>query len=295
MAIIERLKRVSFRQLMWISVISTLLLLLVFFNFSRLELLFGVSEGSSKTAWFASMVSVFLVSFVSLVGITTLGMNIDRLKKIVIFLVSLAAGTLLGDVMIHLLPEVVEESGFGLSISLYILLGIIVFFILEKFIHWHHCHMPQDKKHVHSFAWVNLFGDGLHNFIDGLIIGGSYLVSLPVGIATTLAVLIHEIPQEIGDFGVLIHGGFTRGKALAFNFLTALTAVLGTILALVLGAVSEGFTTFIIPFTIGGFIYIAVADLIPELHKETDPRRSLLQVLGIIIGIGAMILLTLLE
>lgn len=293
--IIDKLKRVTFRQLLWVSVVSTALLLLIFLNLGRLKQVLGVADGSSRVVWIASMVSVFLVSFVSLVGITTLGLNLDRLKKVILFLVSLSAGTLLGDVMIHLIPELVEESGFGLAISLYVLFGIIVFFMLEKFIHWQHCHMPHEKSHVHSFAWVNLFGDGLHNFIDGLIIGGSYLVSLPVGIATTIAVVIHEIPQEIGDFGVLIHGGFTRGKALAFNFLTALTAVIGTILALVMGSLVEGFSSFIIAFTIGGFIYIAVADLIPELHKETDPRRSLLQILGILIGIGAMVLLTLIE
>ncbi len=295
MTLIDSLKKVTFKQLLWASLASVLVLLFLFLNLNSIEAFLGVSDGSSSIAWIASMISVFLVSFVSLVGIITLGLNLDFLKKIIIFLVSLAAGTLLGDVMIHLLPEIVEESGFGLTISLYILLGIIVFFILEKFIHWQHCHLPQDKKHVHSFAWVNLFGDSLHNFIDGLIIGGSYLVSLPVGIATTIAVIVHEIPQEIGDFGVLIHGGFTKGKALVFNFLTALTAVLGTILALVLGSIIEGFSTFIIPFTVGGFIYIAVADLIPELHKETDPRKSLLQTLGILIGIGIMILLTLLE
>ena len=161
--------------------------------------------------------------------------------------------------------------------------------------HWQHCHTAPQKGHTHSFAKMNLIGDGVHNLLDGLIIGGSYLASIPLGITTTLAVLIHEVPQEISDFGVLVHGGFTRKKALIFNFLTALTAFVGVILALVLGPSIEGFVSFILPFTAGGFIYIASADLIPELHKESDFKKSLLQLIGIIFGIGIMYLLLFLK
>jgi zinc and cadmium transporter len=138
---------------------------------------------------------------------------------------------------------------------------------------------------------MNLIGDALHNLIDGLVIGGTYLVSIPLGIATTLAVLFHEIPQELGDFGVLLHGGFTKRKALIMNFLTALTAILGVIIALILGQISEGFMLFVLPFTAGGFIYIATADLIPELKKETGGRKSILQLIGIVLGIGVMLCL----
>ncbi len=242
--------------------------------------------------WFYSLVSVVIVSLISLVGIFTLGIKVKRLEKILIYFISFSAGALFGDAFIHLLPEVVfSEGGFGLSISLYILLGIVIFFILEKIIHWHHCHIPIQEGHVHSFAYMNLVGDGLHNLIDGLIIGASYLVSIPAGIATTLAVLFHEIPQEIGDFGVLIHGGFSKTKALLVNFVSALFAVLGVVIALLFAGFINGLEMILIPIVVGGFIYIAGSDLIPELHKETQISKSLLQLLAFIAGIFVMILL----
>ena len=217
--------------------------------------------------WIYSLVSVFIVSSISFLGLLTLAINAEKLKKILLYLVSFSAGALFGDVFIHLLPEIVKEVGFTLKISLYILVGIGFFFIIEKFIHWRHCHIPHSKDHIHPFAMMNLFGDGVHNFIDGLIIAASYLVSIPIGIATTIAVILHEIPSEIGDFGVLLHGGFSKGKALFFNFITALTAVLGAIVSLLISSYVDNLTTFLIPFAAGGFIYIAGSDLIPELHK----------------------------
>jgi zinc and cadmium transporter len=166
--------------------------------------------------------------------------------------------------------------------------GIAVFFILEKFVHWRHCHVPTSVDHPHPFAYMNLVGDSLHNFIDGLVIGVTYLVSIPLGIATTVVILLHEIPQELGDFGVLIHGGFKKKKALMLNFMTALTAVLVTVVGLVLGSSAEGLSLLVLPFTAGGFVYIASSDLIPELHKECKASRSLLQLIGIIAGILVM-------
>src|SRR3989344_6928381 len=171
-----------------------------------------------------TLASVFLVSLVSLIGVLTLSFKSSTLKRFLIYFVSFSAGALLGDVFIHLLPGVVEENGFELSISLYILFGILFSFIIEKIIHWRHCHHPTSKEHPHPFAIMNLVGDFLHNMIDGLIIGTSYIASTPVGIATTIAVVLHEIPQEIGDFGVLIHGGFSRAKALFFNFIISLSS-----------------------------------------------------------------------
>ncbi len=247
--------------------------------------------------WLYTLLSVLVVSIVSFVGVVTLSLNARKLKTILIYLISFSAGALLGDAFIHLLPEVVETSGFSVQISLLILAGILVFFILEKVIHWQHCHMPIDEgEHVHPFAYTNLIGDGMHNFIDGLIIGASYLVSIPTGLATTLAVVLHEIPQEIGDFGVLIHGGFSKGKALFLNFLSGVTAIFGAIIALVLANSVEGITSILVPLAAGGFIYIASADLIPELHKHSDKfGRSFLQLLAFILGIGVMLALLLLE
>jgi len=243
-----------------------------------------------------SIISVLIVSLISFIGILTLSMNTDRLRKILIYLISFSAGSLFGDAFIHLLPEIVEETGgFGLNISLYILSGIVIFFVLEKVIHWQHCHMPITKTHVHPFAYTNLVGDGLHNFIDGMIIAGSYLVSVPAGIATTIAVLLHEIPQEIGDFGVLLHGGFSKGKALLMNFASALTAVLGAVVTLLLAGTVESITSIIVPIAIGGFLYIAGSDLIPELHKEVKIKNSLLQLFTLLLGIGVMGALLFLE
>lgn len=240
--------------------------------------------------WLYSLGSVGLVSLVALVGIFTISIKPERLRRILIYMISFSAGALLGSAFIHLLPEVIEESGFGLNISLYVLVGIAFSFIIEKIIHWRHCHHPTTNDHPHPFAWMNLFGDGVHNFIDGMIIGAAYLVSIPVGIATTVAVVLHEIPQEIGDFGVLLHGGFSKGKALLLNFLTALTSVLGVIVALVASQYVENITLFLIPFAAGGFIYIAAADLIPEMHKECALPRSLGQFLWFVLGIALMLL-----
>lgn len=244
--------------------------------------------------WLYSLVSVLIVSLISFVGILTLSINTKKLKKILLYMVSFSAGALFGDAFIHLLPEIIEEVGFGLNISIYVMFGIGFSFIIEKFIHWRHCHITSEE-HVHPFALMNLFGDGVHNFIDGIIIGASYLVSIPVGIATTLAVIFHELPQEIGDFGVLLHGGFSKSKALFFNFITALTAVFGAVFALVLSSFVENITTFLIPFSAGTFIYIAGSDLIPELHKEVRVDKSLLQLIAIVLGVLVMLSLLLLE
>ena len=208
----------------------------------------------------------------------------------------MAAGALFGDAMFHLLPQTVKETGFTATVSWYVLTGIMVAFVIEKVIHWTHCHhIHETKQKAKPFAMMNLFGDAIHNFIDGVIIGASYLLGIPVGIATTLAVLIHEIPQEIADFGVLLHGGFSKRRALFFNFLTALTSVIGAITALLSSRMADNLTNFFVPFAAGGFIYIAGADLIPELHKETNVKKSLLQFAAFAAGIGMMAVLLLLE
>jgi len=247
------------------------------------------------SVWIYTLASVFLVSLLSFVGVLTLSLKADHLKKVLIYLVSFSAGGLFGDAFIHLLPQIAEETGFGLNISLYILSGIAAFFILEKVLHWHHYHLPHTKEQAHPFAIMNLVGDAFHNFIDGLIIAASYLVSIPIGIATTTAVVLHEIPQEIGDFGVLLEGGFSKGKALFFNFLTAITSIFGAIVALVVSSYVENMTHFLIPFAAGGFIYVAGSDLIPELHKEVNVKRSLVQFATFVLGMLVMVALVFLE
>jgi zinc and cadmium transporter len=241
--------------------------------------------------WSYSLLSVLIVSAISLVGILSLPFKPNKLRKVLIYLVSFAAGALLGDAFIHLLPDSFEKNGFGLVISISVLSGILIFFVLEKIIHWRHCHDPSCERHSKSFVYMNVFGDSIHNLIDGAIIAASYMVSLPVGVATTLAVILHEIPQEIGDFGVMLHGGFSRKKALFVNFLSALTAVVGCVITLLIAGYSEGIENILIPLAAGGFIYIAASDLIPELHKEVEIKKSLLQILFIILGIVVMSLL----
>ena len=241
--------------------------------------------------------SVIIVSLVSLVGLASFSIKQKRLEKILLYLVSFAVGALFGDVFIHLLPEAFKESNASL-IGIYVLTGILFSFIMEKFIHWRHCHTPLSKQHHHHFAIMNLFGDAMHNFIDGLIIAGAYFVSIPVGIATTTAVLFHEIPHETGNFAVLIYGGFTKLKALFYNFLTALTAVLGALAGVLLSSSTSSFA-FLVPFAAGNLIYIAGSDLVPELHKSTcedfSLKESLFQFIAIALGIGVMMLLLLME
>jgi len=248
-----------------------------------------------KEVWLYAFASVILISLVSFIGLITFSVKLKKLKKFLIYMVSFSAGALFGNAFIHLLPEIVRIHGFTLTISLSLLVGIISFFIVEKVIHWRHCHQHHHhhfgKKQIHPFAIMNLLGDAVHNLIDGVIIGASYLVSIPAGIATTIAVALHEIPQEIGDFGVLLHGGFSRRKALLFNFFTALTAILGLVLAFTMSSMIENFTLFAIPFAAGGFIYIAGSDLIPEIHKEVKAKTSLISLGTFILGILVMVAL----
>ncbi len=240
--------------------------------------------------------SVVIVSMISLVGILSFYLAQKQLSRYLLLLVSLSAGTLLGGAFLHLLPEAVGERGFTLSISFAVLAGILVFFVLEKYIQWRHCHVPTHKGHQHHIGTLNLIGDGLHNFLDGIVIAGSYLASVPAGIATTIAVVLHEVPQEISDFGVLMYSGLSKGRALFYNFLSAMTAILGAVLMLTLGSRLGWLVSFIVPFAAGGFVYIATADLIPELQKKCDvPRESFAHLAALVVGIALMFAITFLE
>jgi len=245
--------------------------------------------------WVVSILSAVLISLIAFVGIFAISIKLNKLRKILFYLISFSAGALLGDAFLHLIPHAIEHEGYSIQISLIVLLGILVMFFVEKVVHWRHCHEPTCDDHPHPFAIMNLVGDVVHNLIDGLIIGASYLVAFPVGVATTLAVIFHEVPQEIGDFSVLVHGGFSKGKALFFNFLTALTAVLGVIIALIVGAKAHHLVDLLIPFAAGSFIYIAGSDLIPEMHKEVGFWKGILQLSLIIAGMAIMFVLLFLE
>lgn len=242
------------------------------------------------TAWTYSIISVLLVSLISLVGLSTLALNARLLKEIIFVSVGFAAGALFGDAFIHLIPESFERLRGRASV--YILLGIPLFFSLEKFLRWHHKHGPVNDGSIKPVGYLNLFADSVHNYIDGLLIGSSYLINIQIGIATTIAVVLHEIPQEMGDFGVLLHAGFSRTRALLFNFLTASLAILGALTSLFVGGTSEDFTAAMLPLTAGGFIYIAGSDLIPELQQDNSLVRSALQFCSLIAGVGLMFLVS---
>lgn len=246
---------------------------------------------SSLQIWTYSLIGVTLVSLLSLLGVFTLTIKENILKKILIYFVSFSAGALFGDVFIHLIPDIVSKFGFKLYISIYFLLGILTSFSIEKVINWSQFHLPFFKKNILRFTYMVLFGDSVHNFIDGLAIGSSFLASIPVGVATTVAVILHEIPHEIGDFGSLVHGGFSKKQALVYNFISGLTAILGTIVSLVLFESIKGINAFLLSFAAANLIYIAGSNLIPELHKNVDVKRDLLQTFTFILGICVMLTL----
>jgi len=226
--------------------------------------------------------SAFLISLISLIGIFTFFIKENLLHRVLFYLIGFSAGGLLGGAFLHLLPEALEQAESQI-VFIYLILGFISFFILERYLHWRHCH--EGVCSVHAFTYLNLIGDSIHNFADGLVIGASFLVSIRFGIITSLAIILHEIPQEIGDFGVLVYGGFSKFKALYYNFVTALTCIVGAILGYFISANIQNFSPFLLSFTAGGFIYIAACDLVPELHKQEDLRKGISSMFAFLGGI----------
>jgi zinc and cadmium transporter len=251
--------------------------------------------GASSAVWGSTLAAVLAVSLISLVGILALVAREAFLRRILPVLVSFAVGALLGDSLFHILPELAEGGGLTTGISMAIVASIVFFFVLEKFIHLHHQLDSPAHGHIHPVALNNLLGDGIHNFVDGAIVAGAFLVDARLGIATTAAVALHEIPQEVGDLGVLVHAGLTPRRAVVFNLASALTSVIGAVLTLMLEGAFGGLERPLLAMSAGAFIYIAGADLIPELHRATDFRTSTLQFAGVIGGFGAMAGLLLFE
>jgi zinc and cadmium transporter len=245
--------------------------------------------------WIYALLSVLAVSTISLVGIAAISLSERRVKQMIFVSVSLAAGAMFGDAFIHILPEVFAGSERILYTSTYVLLGILSFFVLEKFLRWRHAHEFDIKAQagIQPIGCLNLLADATHNLIDGMLIGTAYSVSIPGGVATSFAIVLHEIPQEMGDFGVLLHAGLSRTRALILNFLSGLVAILGAIVSLWASQSVTSFSEFMLPFTAGSFIYIAGSDLLPELHKEHRPSKSLVQLFALLGGISLMYLLLL--
>lgn len=240
--------------------------------------------------WILALGAVAAVSLASLAGAFLLTLRPSTLDRNLHVLVGFAVGALFGDAFIHLLPEAFARAGEDtLPVSLLVLLGIFLFLFLERLILWRHGH---GKRPV---AALNLVGDGAHNLVDGLVIGASFCVDATLGLTTTLAVLLHELPQELGDFGVLVHGGLTHRKALGFNFLSGLCAVAGAAASLLLGPNLAGYADAMLPVTAGGFIYLAGSTLIPDLLSHVRPRDFLKELAAMLAGAGAMAALALLE
>jgi len=228
-----------------------------------------------------------VVSLIALIGILTFIFKEKLLNIILFVLIGFSAGALIAGAFLHLIPEALENSSNNFVFT-FVIIGFVFFFIMERYFHWRHCH--EGVCDIHAFTYLNLIGDGIHNFTDGLVIGASFLVSVHFGIITTLVIILHEIPQELGDFGVLVYGGFTKLKALYFNFITALTCVLGTIVGYLVSENIKGFSVFLMPLTAGGFIYIAACDLVPELHKQPGLKKSISSLLAFLCGIGFILL-----
>jgi zinc and cadmium transporter len=238
------------------------------------------------------IITTFSIALIAFIGIFTLAIKEKLLNKILLFLVSLSAGALMGGAFLHLLPESIEKAeDSNVDIFIFVLIGFILFFIIEKVLHWRHCH--KGKCDVHTFHYMNLIGDSVHNFIDGLIISASFIASIPLGLTTTIAIAAHEIPQEIGDFGVLIYGGFEKKKAIVLNFAVATTVVAGGIVGYFVSRSIEHAVMFLLAFAAGGFIYIAATDLVPEIKKELDIKKSMATMIVFACGILIMWLIKL--
>ena len=255
----------------------------------------------------AALLSVLAISLASLAGALTLSLGKARLERIIFLLVSFAVGAMLGGALLHLIPESYETLGEGPQTGLLVLAGVVAFFILEKFLHWRHQHGAPEAlagatghSHGHGhvleggtvapFALVNLVGSVAHNVIDGAIVAASYMVSLQTGLVTTFAVMLHEIPQEIGNFGVLVYGGYSPRRALFYNFVAGLGGLVGAGLVLLLGTGVEGLADWLLPITAGAFLYIAGSDLIPELNRRHSypASKAVGQLVMMLLGIGVM-------
>lgn len=234
------------------------------------------------------LLSVLGISLVSFMGVFTIAWKKKEIHSVLSFLVALAAGTMIGTAFLHLLPEAAEELEPEKLFSA-VLVSFLIFFGVERFLHWRHCH--EDDCEIHTYGYMNLLGDGVHNFLDGVIIAAAYSAGFEIGVATTLAVILHEIPQEIGDFGVLLKAGYSKKKALLMNFVTALAAVFGGVVGYVLAAQSANFVLFLTPFAAGSFLYIAGTDLLPQLQNEKDRKKSLTSGFVFLGGVLIMFLL----
>jgi len=233
-----------------------------------------------------AFLAVFTVSLLSLLGALFLIVKRSVIMKVMTPLLAASSGVLIGTAFFDLIPEGLELI--GIDTFQYVVIGILSFFTIEKLLRWHH-HVegdhPHEEKQTKAIGYLSLIGDAIHNFIDGVIIGSSFLVSIPLGISVTLAVIVHEIPHELADFTILLHSGFSNKKALMYNFLSATTAIAGTLLVFWVSQIEQSLIPYLIPFGAGNFLYIAMSDLLPALHKPHSKRMSFLLIMLLIAGV----------
>ncbi|MFA5887482.1 MAG: ZIP family metal transporter [Candidatus Nanoarchaeia archaeon] len=233
------------------------------------------------------LIATIANSLVGFIGVISLWLSDRIMNKLLVLLMAFSAGTLLGGAFFHLLAEAVEKVE-PLTAMAYALIGFILFFFIEGYFHWHRCEHCE-----HPFTYLMLIGDGIHNMIDGLVIAGSFFIDIKLGIMTSIMIIAHEVPQEMGLFGVLLYGKQKKPKALLYSFLAQSTCIIGGVIGYFLSARAEVFSHFLIPFAAGGFIYIAASDLIPEMHRlhEGKISRALMSIVPFLVGIIMMYLL----
>jgi zinc and cadmium transporter len=230
--------------------------------------------------WTEAILASIITSFVSLIGIAVMMVQKKYLAKVLTVLVAVAAGTLLGDAFIHLIPEAI--SGGASKWPWGVIGGMLLFFALEKILQWHHCH---EDPASHKNAKISLAADAIHNLIDGMMIGASFSIGHKLGVATTLAIMLHEIPQEIGDFAIMVQSGLSYGRAIWLNFLSACFSLVGVIIVMMGGGQKVGVE--LSALSAGGFIYLAASDLIPELHRhDSKLSQSIIELLAIVTGVA---------
>jgi len=245
--------------------------------------------------------AILFVSLLSFVGVITLATKSKKIPNLYTMLVAFATGALIGTAIYHLLPQSVDaHRGFTNSLGTLLIVGIFIPFVLEKAVNWHHHHAIEHTEYgneepakLRAFVYVNIMGDGLHNFIDGAVIIATFTISQPLGFATLLGIIIHETAQELGDFSILIAGGLETRRALLLNFASAMVAILGGIAALFFQA--DTLAKYLVPIAAGNFLYLAIGDLIPELNRGVHRKDWISQIMLGSFGAGLMYLLTFIE
>lgn len=248
-----------------------------------------VTPQGQTLAWILS--GGVLMTGISLVGSLTLLLKEETLRRIILPLVAFAAGSLIGGALFHMLPASLAGGGEGVGVYVWVAAGFCLFFMIEQLLHYHHCHRASAacKK---PLTYLILLGDGLHNLLGGVAVAATFLIDIRLGVATWLAAAAHEVPQELGDFGVLLHGGWSRGNALLYNALSGATFLLGGLLAYFASARID--VAPLVPFAAGNFLYIGASDLVPEVNRHRDARTNVILFFSFAGGLGVLLAIRLL-